>query len=180
MSTYLCLCKCAQVQEIKANVFSHCPTANFHRTTPESRYQTPWQEDWREIKRRRERNWDVRPQRCFWFYITGYLQLCRCVYLWGVDSELLGLVETAKCCIAAVGLGGIDGRLGVLEGKRYVCKLQTVVPSEVMTTCAPSAWFTDEQDLSSLQNLWQDTQDAVNNLNTPNDRCVHLLCEELL
>lgn len=25
-------------------------------------------------------------------------------------------VETAKCCMGAVGLGGIDGRLGALEG----------------------------------------------------------------
>ncbi|CAB1423118.1 unnamed protein product [Pleuronectes platessa] len=37
--------------------------------------------------------------------------------LQGVDSELLGLGgDTAECCMGAVMLGGIDGRLGVLEG----------------------------------------------------------------
>ncbi|KAG7216112.1 hypothetical protein INR49_007864, partial [Caranx melampygus] len=37
--------------------------------------------------------------------------------LGGVDSELLGPSgSTAKCCMGAVGLGGIDGCLGVLEG----------------------------------------------------------------
>ncbi len=50
----------------------------------------------------------------------------------------------------------------------------------VMTTCVPSAWFTDAHDLSLLQDLWQDRQDAVNILNTPCDRCFHFLRKELL
>lgn len=131
------LCKCSQVREFRATVLSNkrCPPASFLSATPESRYQTPWQQD-----ERKSADWegDVKPQRCIWSYITGHSQLCRCVCLSGVDSELLGLGGDSQVLYGSCQAGwywwqprGI-GRLEVC-----VYELETVVPLRVMTTCAP-------------------------------------------
>lgn len=50
--------------------------------------------------------------------IYSHADVCVCQVL---TVNLWARVETAERCMGAVGLGGIDGRPGVLEGERYVC-----------------------------------------------------------
>lgn len=50
--------------------------------------------------------------------IYSCADVCVCQAL---TLNLWAWVETTKCCVGVVKLGGIDGRLGVLEDERYVC-----------------------------------------------------------
>ena len=117
------LCKCSQVQGFKAKVFS-----NKHRlrgkTCTALRHNSRYQKNVTgRLKGEKKRRAELRCQTAEVFLLLYYrvLQLCRCVCLSGVDIEPLGLrVEKAKCCTRVVGLGGIDGRLGVMEGEWYV------------------------------------------------------------
>lgn len=60
-------------------------------------------------------------------------------------------------------------------GRRKVCvyELETVVPPQVMTTCAPSAWFMDTHDLSTLS--WICSRTDRMHTNTPDDECFHFV-----
>lgn len=49
--------------------------------------------------------------------IYSHADVCVCQVL---TVNLWARVEKAKCCMGAVGLGGIDCSLRVLEGERYV------------------------------------------------------------
>lgn len=53
-----------------------------------------------------------------YYRVFTAVQMCVCQSL---TVNFWVWVETAKCCMGAVGLDGINGCLGVLEGKRYVC-----------------------------------------------------------
>lgn len=102
-------------------------------------------------KGRRDPHWDVNLQSFSWLLRGIY----SCVDVWVCQALTLNLwvwVETSSLWICGfVSLGGIDGcPRGI--GRRKVCvyELETVVPPQVMTTCAPSAWFMDTYDLSML------------------------------
>lgn len=173
-------CKCIQVQEF--NVVLQYTRSQRTSTAPCQNQDVKHRDrETREgRKSRRERNWDVGPQRCLWFYITGYLQLCRYVFVrhwqwtswlgWRLPNTVWELSGWAVLMVAL----GYWKEKGMCVWARNSCSLR------VMTTFGPSVWFMDVRDLSSLQDLWQDMQDAVNVLNTPYDRCVHLVCKDVL
>lgn len=150
--------KCAQVR-FKAKVFSYKHFKCFQARIKISNNMTGKLESKRERRRGRKRNWDVRRPRCFWLYITGYLQLCRCVCLSGVDSELLGPGRDGR-----VLCGSCRGWAVWMVAPGY-CRLEVWARNScslrVMTTCAPFGWFTDAHDLSSLEGVCQDKQDAL-------------------
>lgn len=118
-SVYASVSRC---RNSKAKVFSnkYHPTDNFHSATPQSRYQTTM-----TGRLESERGDTSGIEMSVHRRVSSLLQSiysCADVCLSGVDSELLRPSgSTAKCCMGAVGLGGIDGCLGVLEGWRYVC-----------------------------------------------------------
>lgn len=171
---FVSLCKCIQVQNSKVFYNTHCSS-----TLPQHQARIKISNTMAGRLERGERNWDVRQQRCFWFYITGYLQLCRCVFIrrwqwtsglgWRLTSAVWELTGWAVLMVA----------WGYLKAKGMCVWAWNSCSLGVITTFSPSVWFMDVQDLSSLQDLWQDRQDAMNVLNTPYDRCVHL-CKDVL
>lgn len=120
------LCKCAQVQEFTAaKVFSnkHCPTADFHcRTTPGSRYQTPWQDDYREREKGEESGIEMSDHRGVSASILQGIYSCADVCI----CQVLTVNFRAGCRQPSVvwelsGWAVLMAACGVLEGERYVC-----------------------------------------------------------
>lgn len=175
MSTYLCQfkrmsrCKILKVRYFLIN--TRCATENFHRTPGGSRYQTPWQDRWEESGIEMSDRRGVPGSILQGIY--GCADVCICqvltVNFWAGRREPSVAWELSGWAVLMAAWGYWKAR-GMCVWATNSCSLR------VMTTCVLSAWFTDVHDLSSLLNLWQDRQDAVNILNTPYDRCFHWLC----
>lgn len=115
---------------------------------------------------------------CLYYRVFTAVQMCVCQAL---TVNFCAWAEKAKQCMGAFRVGrywwlpwGIGRRGGMCVWAGNSCSLG------VMTTCAPYAWFMDVRDLSTLQDLWLDRQDAVSIPKASHDRCFHLWCKELL
>lgn len=107
---FVSLCNCIQVQEFKG-VLQY--TLFQHTSMP----------DRLERQEKEEKGAELRCQTTEVFLILYYrvftaVQMCVCQTL---TVNFWAWVETDKCCMRAVGQGGIDCCLRALEGRRYVC-----------------------------------------------------------
>lgn len=118
---FVSVCKCIQVQEFKGvlqyTLFQHTSTA------PRQNQDIKHHGRKTRETRKKEKGAELRCQTTEVFLVLYYrvftaVQMCVCQTL---TVNFWAWVETDKCCMRAVGPGGIDGCLGVFEGKRYVC-----------------------------------------------------------
>lgn len=164
------------MREFKAKVFSYknCPHSKLplrHARLQISNTMTGRLEE--EKKKRAELRCQTTEVFLVLYYranIYSCADVCVCQAL---TLNLWARVETAKCCVELSGWAVLMAAWGYWKAKGMCLWARNSCSPEVMTTCVLSAWFMDIHDLSSLLDLWQDRQDAVNILNTPNDICFH-------